>query len=220
MRRFPIWTAAAALLAIPLLLAAEEKMRTFTFSKDDLGKVPAGWKSDQTNKGEGSVWKVVEDKTAPAKKGYALAQTAESPGTVYNLCVVNDTKYKDVEVSVAFKAVAGTKDQGGGIVWRYRDANNYYVARLNPLEDNYRVYKVVDGKRSKEFEDKEAKVRAGEWHTLKIKMKGDHIECYLDNKKYLDVKDDAFKDAGKVGLWTKADAQTYFDDFKVQELGK
>ncbi len=136
---------------------------------------------------------------------------------MFNLCVADDTKYKDVEVMVAFKAIKGEKDQGGGIVWRYQDADNYYVARVNPLENNFRVYKVVGGKRSKEFQDAEVAVPAREWHTLKIKQVGDHIECFLDGKKYLDVKDDAMTKAGKVGLWTKADAQTYFDEFRVKE---
>jgi hypothetical protein len=92
------------------------------------------------------VWQVVADATAPSKSGYALAQTAESPSAMFNLCVAEGPKYKDVEASVAFKAIRGKKDQGGGIVWRYQDANNYYIARMNPLEDNYRVYKVVAGK--------------------------------------------------------------------------
>jgi Domain of Unknown Function (DUF1080) len=215
-----IWTVVvaglAALTGVALLVAADEPVRSFTFGKDDLGKVPSGWKADKTGTGDGSVWKVVEDKTAPSKKGYALAQTAESPGSMFNLCVADDTKYKDVEASVAFKAVAGKKDQGGGIVWRYQDANNYYIARMNPLEDNYRVYHVVAGKRT-QLETKEGlKVPANEWHTLKIKMVGDQIECYLDDKRQLEAKDSTFKDAGKVGLWTKADAQSYFDDFKVQ----
>ena len=114
----------------------------------------------------------------------------------------------------------GDTDQGGGIVWRYQDANNYYVARLNPLEDNFRVYKVTAGKRDKEFQSETVKVKAVEWHTLKVRMVGDHIECYLDGKKYLDVKDATLTKAGKVGLWTKADAQTRFDGFRVTDLGK
>jgi Domain of Unknown Function (DUF1080) len=121
---------------------------------------------------------------------------------------------------VAFKALKGKNDQGGGIVWRYQDNNNYYIARMNPLEDNFRVYKVVDGKRSKEFQDVTVKVPSGEWHTIKINQVGNHIECFLDDKKQLDVKDDSITKAGKVGLWTKADAQTHFDNFKVQDLGK
>jgi hypothetical protein len=197
------------------LVVAEEKARTLQFAKVDLGKVPAGWKADKTGKGEGSTWQVVADDTAPSKTGFVLAQTAESPASLFNLCVIDDTKLKDVELIVDFKAVKGKNDQGGGIVWRYQDANNYYIARMNPLEDNFRVYKVVDGKRSPEFQNAEVKIPAGEWHTLKVKQVGDRIECFLDGKKYLDVKDDAITMAGKVGLWTKADAQTYFDDFRI-----
>jgi hypothetical protein len=193
----------------------EERARTFTFNKADLGKVPAGWKSDQTGEGKASVWKVVADDTAPSKSGFALAQTAEGPGRVFNLCVATDTDYKDVEASVAFKAVKGKEDQGGGIVWRYQDSNNYYVCRMNPLEDNFRVYKVTDGKRAKEFQSADVKVPAGEWHTIKVRQSGEKVECFLDGKKLLDVKDESITKSGKVGLWTKADAQTYFDDFKV-----
>jgi hypothetical protein len=211
------WVNVAAVALLGTALAAgDEKTRSIQFGKDDLGKVPAGWKADKTGKGEGSVWKVVADKTAPSRTGYALAQTAESPSSTFNLCVAEDTNYKDVEISVAFKAIRGKRDQGGGIVWRYQDANNYYVARMNPLEDNYRVYKVVAGRRSQEFQSKEdLKVPLNEWHVLKVEMKGDHIECYLDGTKHLDVKDSTFTKAGKVGLWSKADAQTRFDDFKV-----
>jgi hypothetical protein len=199
---------------------AQEKPREFRFTKDDLDKVPAGWKAERTGKGEGSVWKVVRDETAPSKGGFALAQTAAGPVTLFNLCVVQDTSFKDVEVSVAFKANAGKKDQGGGILWRYQDANNYYVARMNPLEDNFRVYKVVDGKRNPQFQDAEVKIPEGEWHTLKIKMVGEHIECFVDGKKYLDVKDNSITKAGKVGLWTRSDALTSFDQFVVRDLAK
>jgi hypothetical protein len=201
-------------------LAADDKAFTLKLTKDDLGKLPAGWKAAQTGKGEGSVWKVVADDTAPSKSGLTLAQTAEGPNAFFNLCVAQDTNFKDVEISVAFKAVKGEKDQGGGVVWCYQDADNYYIARMNPLEDNFRVYKVTDGKRAKEFQDAEVKIPAGEWHTLKVTMSGEKIECFLDGKKYLDVKDDAITKAGKVGLWTKADAQTRFDNFQARSLGK
>ena len=201
-------------LAAAALLAAE-KAPALKLSKDDVGKLPAGWKAAQTGKGK-SVWKVVEDDTAPSKSGFALAQTSDDRDALFNLCVADEGSFKDVEVMVSFKAMAGAKDQGGGVVWRYQDANNYYVARVNPLEDNFRVYKVVAGKRSKEFQDAEVKVPAKEWHMLKVKMEGDHIECFLDGKKYLDVKDDSITKAGKVGLWSKADAQTHFDQFRVK----
>ncbi len=212
------WVSTVGVVAIlsTALFAAEEKTRAFKFKKDDLGKVPTGWKAAKTGTGEGSVWKVVADDTAPSKTGLVLAQTAESPNGLFNICVADDTKYKDVEISVAFKAIKGKLDQGGGLVWRYKDANNYYIARMNPLEDNFRVYKTVNGKRSQLATKEELKVPAGEWHRMKIEQKGEHIECYLDGKMYLDVKDDTFKEAGKIGLWSKADAQSYFDDLTVE----
>jgi hypothetical protein len=205
-----------AVLASVAVWAGEAKERAFKFSKDDVGKVPAGWKAEQTGKGEGSVWKVVADETAPSKSGYVLAQTAESPNAVFNICVAEDTKYQDVELSVSFKAIAGKNDQGGGFVWRYQDHNNYYICRMNPLEDNYRVYKVVTGKRTQLGGKEGVKVKASEWRKLKVEVKGNKMEGYLDGEKLWEITDDTYKNAGKVGLWSKSDAQTHFDEFKAE----
>lgn len=128
--------------------------------------------------------------------------------------MADSSRFTDLELTVSFKAVKGETDQGGGPVWRYKDANNYYIARMNPLEDNFRVYKVVGGKRS-QLGSAEAEAPAGKWHSIRIVHKGDHIQCYLNGKRQLDVKDETFKDAGKIGLWTKADAVTSFDDLTV-----
>jgi hypothetical protein len=206
-----------ALVSFTLLTAADDGPRVFTFLEKDVGKVPLGWKEEHTGKGEGSIWKVVADPTAPSKKGYALAQTSgTATGAFFNLCVVEDSRSTDLEISVAFKAVQGKEDQGGGVVWRYKDADNYYICRMNPLEDNFRVYKVVAGKRMQLATTKDdVKVPGNEWHTVKAIMVGDRIECFLDGKKLLEAKDDTFKEAGKVGLWTKADAQTHFDQLTV-----
>src|SRR5260370_37669772 len=112
------WATAMAIVALvgAAVWAEEGKERALKFSKDDVGKVPTGWKAEKTGKGEGSVWKLVEDETTPSKSGLALAQTAESPSSLFNVCVADDTKYKDVELSVAFKAIAGKKDRGRGFV--------------------------------------------------------------------------------------------------------
>jgi hypothetical protein len=205
------------LVMMVVLIGADEKSRHLRWTKDDLGKLPAGWKAEQTGKGRGSVWKIVADESVPSKSGLVLAQTAEGPAQLFNLCVAEEGRYQDVEVQVAFKAVRGKEDQGGGIVWRYQDANNYYVARMNPLESNYRVYKVAAGKRTQLGTKEELKIPAGEWHVLKINQAGEHIECWLDGNKHLDAKDKTFPKAGKIGLWTKADAQTYFADLRVRE---
>src|SRR5260370_12528463 len=110
----------AGVTLLMALLAAKNQERDFRFLKEDAGKLPAGWKAAKTGKGDGSIWKVVEDETGPGKTGYVLAQTAESPSGLFNVCVA-EIVFKDLEVSVAFKAVRGQTDQGGGIVWRYRD---------------------------------------------------------------------------------------------------
>lgn len=215
---------APALMAVVLLGATaradEGNARTIEFPKDSLGKLPAGWKADHTNKGGAGEWKVLADATAPSKKGHVLAQTGKSPNPVFNLCVADDTRSTDLEVSVMFKSNDGIRDQGGGIVWRYADADNYYIARFNPLEDNYRLYKIVAGKRIQLATKEEITLASGSWHRLTVRMTGDQIECQLDGKKLLEAKDDTFRTAGKVGLWTKADAQTSFDQFVITDLKK
>ncbi len=195
--------------------AADSAPRTVTFAKDAVDKLPAGWNAAQTGEGEGSLWKVLADDSAPSKSGFALAQTAAGPSRLFNLCVLDDTHYQNLELSVQFKAVHGETDQGGGVAWRYQDENNYYVCRYNPLEENFRVYKVENGKRTQLQTKESVKFPAGTWHTLSVSQVDDHIECSLDGEKYLDVTDGTFKEAGKVGLWTKADAATNFDQFTV-----
>ena len=203
------------LLSGGLFAAEDAKPVAADFEDAKVGEVPKGWTVTKTGTDDASKWLVVEDKDAP-KGAKALAQVFESPRPMFNLCVLDATSFKDVEVSVAFKAVKGQDDQGGGVVWRYKDANNYYVARHNPLEKNFRLYKIENGKRSQLATTKDdVDAPAGKWHTLSVTMKGDAITCSLNGKKVIDAKDATFADAGKVGLWTKADAHTYFDDFRA-----
>jgi hypothetical protein len=182
--------------------AADDVKRTWNFDNETAGQIAKGF----TN--EVGEWKVVD-----SDSGRALAQTAKSDDAVFNVTLVSDTNVKDVDVSVRLKAVAGDNDRGGGMVWRAKDAKNYYIARYNHLEDNYRVYKVVDGKRTMFLS---ANIMHDDaWHTLRVTMTGDHIECYYDGKKYLDVHDATFTGSGKIGLWSKADAQSQFDDLTL-----
>ena len=197
------------------LLVAGEEPRPITFDRKDLGKLPAGWKAAQTGEGKGSLWKVLADDTAPSKSGCVLAQTASGPSRMFNLCVLQKSKFASGELRVRLKAVKGKKDQGGGLLWRYQDASNYYVARFNPLEDNFRVYKVVKGKRIQLGTRENLTIPAGKWFAVTVRHTGNRIVCLLDGKAYLDVKDDTFAGAGKVGLWTKADAVSSFDELVI-----
>jgi hypothetical protein len=187
--------------------AGDEGGNKLTFEGAKVGTLPKGWKTAKTGKGTGGDWKIVEDKDTPG--GLALAQTIADKTATFNICVAEGTSYQDIDLTVSFKALAGDRDQGGGPVWRFQDENNYYVARMNPLEDNFRFYKVIAGDRI-ELASADVQAAAGKWHTIRIVHKGDHVECFLDGKKHIDVKDGTYKGSGKVGVWTKADAQTRF----------
>src|SRR6266849_2304051 len=126
----------------------------------------------------------------------------------------DEGSFKDLELSVRFKAVSGEVDRAGGLVFRLKDANNYYIVRANALEDNYRLYHVINGSR-RQFAGANFKVTSEEWHELKVECVGNKIICYYDGVKKIEAKDDTFQDAGKIGLWTKADSVTYFDDLKA-----
>jgi hypothetical protein len=184
------------------LYAGEGGKRTWTFDDDEAGVIAKGF----TN--EVGEWKV-----AAADNGKALAQSAKNANSVFNVTLISDTNAKDVDLSVRMKAIAGEHDQGGGLVWRAKDSKNYYLARYNPLEDNYRLYHVVGGKRTL-IQNVDITHSEG-WHTLRVTMTGDQITCYYDGKKYLESKDSTFPEAGKIGLWSKADAQSQFDDLTL-----
>ena len=183
-----------------------QSMKIWNFDSDSTAVIAKGFTNDF------GAWQVIADPLAPSKPN-VLAQMAKSSSPEFNVTLITGTNYKDIDLTVRMKAVAGRIDQGGGLVWRAKDGKNYYIARYNPLEDNFRVYKVVDGKRT-EFQSATIKHTDG-WHTLRVTMAADHIECHYDGKKYLDVKDSTFTNGGRIGLWTKADAQTHFDDLTV-----
>jgi hypothetical protein len=193
---------ALSALLVGTLCAGDEAKRTWTFDDEATGKIAKGF----TN--EVGEWTVVA-----SDRGKALAQSAKNANSVFNITLAGDTRAKDVDIAVRLKAITGEYDQGGGLVWRARDRKNYYLARYNPLEDNYRVYKVVDGKRTL-LQNADIAPSPG-WHTLRVTMTGDHIECSYDGRKYLDVRDTTFPDAGQIGLWSKADAQSQFDDLTL-----
>jgi len=190
-------------------LTAQNLEKIWDFDSDKTGEIPEGFTNEVGD------WKVISDSTAPSKPN-VLAQLAKNSVSTFNIILITNTSYKNVELSVKIKAITGKEDQGGGVVWRAKDTKNYYVARYNPHEDNYRVYKVEKGRRS-QLQSADFKHSEG-WHTLRVTMHGDRIEGYYDGKKYLDVKDSTFGEWGQIGLWTKADAQSHFDDLTV--IGK
>jgi hypothetical protein len=194
----------AVLTSLTSSRAQTTAKQVWNFDSDTPGAIAKGFTSEVGH------WEVVKD-----GGNQVLAQKAKSEDATFNVALAQETSYKDVDLSVRVKAVAGEIDRGGGLIWRAKDKGNYYICRYNPLEDNYRVYKVENGKRT-QFAS--AKVPGDEaWHTLRATMAGSRIACYLDGKKLLEAEDSTFPGAGKIGLWSKADARTYFDDLTVTE---
>jgi hypothetical protein len=189
------------------LATASALAETVTFDKDNVGKAPAGWTATQTGHGKAK-WTVVQDDTAPSKPN-VLKQSGEA---TFPVCLKNDTDLKDGFVEVKFKPLAGKEDQAGGVVWRAKDADNYYIARANALEDNVTIYHTIKGRRVA-FKNINTKVTSGAWHTLRVDFVGNKFTVTFDGQKVIEATDDNFADAGKVGVWTKADSVTLFDDF-------
>jgi hypothetical protein len=123
---------------------------------------------------------------------------------------------KDIDVSVRFKPISGEVDQAAGLIVRVLDTGNYYVARANALEDNVRLYKVVDGDRE-QFAGVDTVVKQGQWQTLGLRAEGDRFEV-LNGDVLFSATDDTFSQEGRVGLWTKADSLTHFDDLAIRRL--
>src|SRR3954468_5003563 len=183
------------------------------FESTQVGVAPEGWTETLTGSGDPK-WTVESDQSAPSKSN-VLKQSGRA---TYPLLLKNDTSIKDGFVEVKFKAVAGSQDRAAGIVWRAKDANNYYVTRANALEDNVVLYKTVNGVRSpldivgrKGGYGTDVKVPANIWHSLRIDFKGARFSVSFNGKQVYEVEDSTFTGPGKIGLWTKADSVTLFD---------
>jgi Domain of Unknown Function (DUF1080) len=196
--------------------------QTVDFNRDKAGEPPKGFSTALTGQGKAGVWVVMKDDASP-DQGNVLAQTdADATGYRFPLCVLDGVTAKDADISVKFKPVSGKKDQAAGIVWRYRDNDNYYIVRANALENNVVLYKVQNGKREDlplkgdgRTYGKKATVPKNQWSELRVAAKGNLFTVWLNGQKLYEVEDGTFSEAGKVGLWTKADSVTYFDDLKV-----
>jgi hypothetical protein len=187
--------------------AAFGSVETVNFDNLKTGAAPPGWTATQTGSGSAK-WSVEKDDSAPSQPN-VLKQSGEA---TFPVCIKNNTSLKDGFVEVKFKPIAGKEDQAGGVIWRVQDANNYYVARANALEDNVTIYHTINGQRVA-FKNINTKVTSGVWHTLRVDFEGNKFTVSFDGNKVIEATDASFADAGKVGVWTKADSVTLFDNF-------
>ena len=183
---------------------------TISFDSDVVGRPPSGWTCGATGRGSPK-WTVEVEKAAP-DKGNVLRQSGTA---TFPWCIRSGVAVTDGWVEVKFKALAGKEDQAGGVVWRWKDGDNYYVARANALENNLSLYYTERGSR-KTLKYVDAPVAPGQWHTLRVEFAGTKIGVSLDGKRYIDFVDSHIAGAGAVGVWTKADSVTAFNDFAYE----
>jgi hypothetical protein len=189
--------------AMPASMAAD----TVNFDNLKPGAPPPGWSATKTGSGQAK-WTIESDDTAPSKPN-VLKQSGQA---TFPVCIKDDTSLKDGFVEVKFKPVSGKEDQAGGVIWRAKNSNNYYIARANALEDNVTIYHTINGRRT-EKKRTNTRVATNQWHALRVDFQDDHFTVTFDGKKAIEWDDNTFKEAGKVGVWTKADSVTLFDDF-------
>ena len=185
-----------------------------SFDSEVAGKPPAHFRFARTGQGSEGTWVVQADPTAPSKPNVLAQISTDDTDYRFPLAILEEGSYKDVDLRVKFKAVSGKVDQAGGLIFRVQDADNYYVVRANAAEDNYRLYHVVAGRR-RQFAGANFKVTPNQWHTLRVVAVGNRFQCYFDGGLKITATDGTFPGPGKIGLWTKADSVTYFDDFEV-----
>ncbi len=196
-----------ALVVLAVAFALSASADTVNFDSAAPGQALPGWTVTKTGSGNPD-WAVVANDSAPSKPN-VLKQSGEA---AYPIALKSDASLKDGFVEVKFKPVSGQEDQAGGVVWRAKDADNYYIARANALENNVRIYHFVNGKRT-QFKGANLAVAANQWHTLRVNFAANRFIVFFDGKELFSAEDDTHKDAGQVGVWTKADSVTLFDDF-------
>jgi hypothetical protein len=189
--------------------------RIVNFDTAPLGKMPPGWTAAMTNRGASPNWQILKDGSAPTQP-YVLAQVSSDPtGNRFPLAIFDGLSTRDSDLSVRIKPVSGRADQAGGLVFRYRDKDNYYLARANALDQSVALFKVQDGQRLSLNPSVHHDIPLNAWSILKVSVRGNHFQVYVNHRRILEAFDDTFVNAGKVGLWTIGDSVTYFDDFRV-----
>jgi hypothetical protein len=202
------------LFLVGLQLAASTG-RMINFDTFPVGATPPGWTVAMTNRGRPPRWEVRKDQTAPSPP-YVLAQTSSDPtDDRFPLAILDGVTLRDGEVSVRIKPVSGREDQGGGLVWRYRDENNYYLVRANAINKTVAVFRVQNGQRMAIQPGVKHDIPVNEWSILKITARGNRFQVYVDHRRVMEGQDSVFTAAGRVGLCTVADSVMYFDDFRV-----
>lgn len=198
------------------------KSLVYNFDNDTAGKLPANFHAALTGNGAAGTWEVKADSTAPSQQNVLAQTSTDKTSYRFPLAIADEGSFRDLDLSVRFKPISGDVDRAAGLVWRLKDANNYYIVRANALENNVVLYKVENGKRTDlplkvegRTYGKKASVPSAQWSELRVVATGNLFEVFVNGQKLYEVEDNTFTEAGKIGLWTKSDSVTYFDNLRV-----
>jgi hypothetical protein len=203
----------------PLVLAISFSLmgsagKVINFDSAPLGKMPPGWSAAATNGGPAPQWKVLKDGSAPTQP-YVLALASGDAANHSPMAILDNMALRDGDVSVRLKPLTGHGGEAGGVVFRYRDANNYYLARANAIDHTIAVFKVQNGQLVPVGSGVRHDIPVNAWSILKVSVRGDRFQVYVNHRRVLQAHDGTFATTGKVGVWTRGEPGTYFDDFRV-----
>ena len=213
MKKYSLWLSALSAVALTAV-AAPADTDLLSFDRGD--RLPAGWKADATG-GKPADWKIMRDSNAlSAPNVLSIVRINDTSRGNFNLFWSPTVRFHNGSIEASIRAISGAIDQGGGLIWRVQDADNYYIARYNPLEKNLRLYYVKNGTRRMLADAPNLGIGSGEWFALRIVHHGERIQAWLNGKKLTETTDATFTNAGGVGVWTKADAASSFDNLAVK----
>lgn len=213
---------ASALLLSPLIGSVGSQgaaAKTWNFDRDPVNQLPPGFLSERTGRGMRGNWYVTADATAPSKPNVLTQKSEDTTDYRFPVAIVGDSKYQDLKLSVRFKILSGNADQSAGLVFRYRNVDNYYLLRASAAdkENQFRLYHIVEGRRTP-VAGINLRIPRNEWRSMAVEVKDHQFRCYFDNQLQFETQDKTITVAGKIGVWTKADAVACFDDLTVQGL--
>ncbi len=210
------WYGCVLLLPLAPASSAASEVQVWNFEQDSPGKAPAGFHIGTLFDGRpAGDWQVISSDKATSSP-HVLAQLhGKGAEHAYKLVLVQGTEAEDIDLSVTFLPIAGKADMGGGLIWRAADDRNYYLVRANPLEQNICVYRGVNGVRHM-IQNFDHVIDIRHWHRLRVQMRGCDVRVWFDEQAVFTLCDHTFA-KGRVGLWTKSDAVTYFDDVHLQK---
>lgn len=210
-----LWCGSTLALMLSPMSATASEGQVWNFDRDQPGKTPPGFQIGRIFDGRpAGDWQVIATDKATSPPQVLAQLQGKGAEHAYKLVLIQATESENIDLGVKLLPIDGKADMGGGLIWRATDDRNYYLARANPLEQNIRIYRVVNGIRHM-IQNFDHIIHVRQWHQLRVRMEGCHIQVFFDELPIFKLCDETFT-KGRIGLWTKSDAVTQFDDLQLE----